>query len=258
MNIGYRTVGFSDLPIESALQAIAAAGYAAVELCLEHPDLDPAVLTPERAVEVRKALEEHGLVLAAVSYHGVGDQLEVRRQRTYQAIKLLPYLGAKLFVVASRREEPARLNAQWQEAVELYCELAELCAQQGCRLAVEPQPGLVVRSAEDLVKMMRSCAHPNLVGNLDIAHASLTADDLGWAVYQLGPRLAHVHVADVANGTHVHLVPGEGEIDFDEVRDILDSNGYAGPLVIDLPKVEGDPVEICRQALEAFRREWGN
>ncbi|MCZ7599274.1 MAG: sugar phosphate isomerase/epimerase [Gammaproteobacteria bacterium] len=105
--------------------------------------------------------------------------------------------------------------------MDLYRELADLCAEQGCRLAVEPQPGLVIRSAEDLVKMLRQCNHPNLAANLDLAHAACTADDLSWAIYRLGQRLVHVHVADVLNREHQHLLPGEGDVDFDEVHDIL-------------------------------------
>ncbi len=256
MKIGYRTVAFSDRPIESALEAIASAGYTAVELCLENPDLDPLQLTAERVRELREMLDRLGLSLAAVSYHGVQDQLEVRRQRTYAAIDLLGEMGAEVFVVASRREEPARYPAQWDEAVQLYSELAERCAKHGCKLAVEPQPGLVIRSAEDLVKVIRACDHPNLAGNLDIAHAAVTADDLSWAIYQLGPRLVHVHVADVTNGTHQHLLPGEGSIDFDEVKDILDSVEYDGPMVIDIPRHEGDPAEVCRAALSSFQECW--
>jgi len=255
--IGYRTVAFSDRPIEEALAAIAEAGYDAVELCLEHPDLNPLNLSVARVAELSQRLGEYHLTLAAVSYHGIQDQLEDRRQRTYAAIARLGDLGAKVFVVASRREDPARLRAQWDEAVSLYCELADLCAPQGCTLAVEPQPGLVVRSSEDLVKMIRACNHPRVGANIDIAHASLTSDDLSWAVFQLGERLVHVHVSDAAGGTHRHLLPGEGEVDFDEAREILDSARYQGPLVVDIPRTDGDPAEVCRAAYQAFRSQWG-
>ncbi|MCC7492583.1 MAG: sugar phosphate isomerase/epimerase [Fimbriimonadaceae bacterium] len=258
MKIGYRTVAFTDRPLEDALAVIADAGYNAVELCLENPDLDPLQCDLARVTAIGGRLQALGLQLAAVSYHGVQDQLEVRRQRTYAAIQRLADFGAEVFVVASRREDPARLPAQWSEAVDLYRELADKCAQQHCRLAIEPQPGLVVRSAEDLVKILKSCNHPNVAANLDLVHATLSADDLSWAVFQLGSKLAHVHVADAVNGTHQHLVPGEGQIDFDEVRDVLESAGYSGPLVIDIPRSEGDPAAVCRTAREAFRSCWGS
>ena len=256
MKIGYRTVSFSDRAIEEALELIADAGYDAVELCLENPDLCPDQLTPERARELRDLCASKGLSIAAVSYHGIDDQLEVRRQRTYRAIDLMPEFGADVFVVASRREEPARLPAQWEEAIDLYRELATLCEEHGCRLAVEPQPGLVIRSTEDLVKMLRHCDHPNLMANLDVAHASCTADDLSWAIFQLGERLVHVHVADAAAREHHHLLPGEGDVDFDEVHDMLDRVKYAGPMVIDIPRPTGDAAEVCRSALSAFRGAW--
>ena len=256
MKIGYRTIAFSDRPIEEAIAVIAAAGYDSVELCLENPDLNPLDLSPARVARIKGLLADAGLALAAVSYHGVQDQLEDRRRRNRAAITLLSEFGADLFVVASRREEPARLHAQWDEAVDLYRELADQCAPQGCRLAIEPQPGLVVRNTEDLVRMLRSCAHPNLAANLDVAHAMVTGDDLPWAVYQLGSQLAHVHISDVAGQTHEHLIPGQGEIDFGEIRDMLDGIDYQRHVVIDIPRAPGDPASVCREALQAFREHW--
>lgn len=256
MKIGYRTVAFADRPLEEGLRIIAEAGYTSVELCLENPDLNPLELTPERVKAIRALLDETGLELAAISYHGVHDQLEDRRRRNSAAIDLLSEFGAQVYVVASRREEPARLHSQWDEAVQLYRELADKCAPHGCRLAIEPQPGLVVRNTEDLINMLRSCAHPNLAGNLDVAHAMVTADDLEWAIYQLGPRLASVHVADVSGGTHEHLVPGQGEVDFGELRDMLETADYQGHIIIDIPRTTGDPAEVCRQALAAFNVQW--
>lgn len=41
MEIGFRTIGFRQWPIEQALEALAQLGFAAVELCLEHPDMRP-------------------------------------------------------------------------------------------------------------------------------------------------------------------------------------------------------------------------
>lgn len=256
MKIGYRTIGLADRSIDDALRTIADCGYDCVELCLENPDLNPDELTAERVDSLHALMDELGLDLAAVSYHGLQDQLEVRRQRTYKAIDLLPHFHADLFVVASRHEEPARLPAQWEEAVQLYCELADLCSEKGCRLAIEPQPGLVIRNTEDLVKVIRDCGRDTLVGNLDLAHASLSADDVSWAVFQLGTRLAHVHIADVRDGVHQHLIPGEGSVDFEEMRDILDNVDYADAVIIDISRPEGDPAEVCRSALQALRELW--
>ncbi|MCZ7599273.1 MAG: sugar phosphate isomerase/epimerase [Gammaproteobacteria bacterium] len=111
MKIGYRTVSFSDRAIEDALDVIAEAGYNAVELCLENPDLNPETLTAERARELRLLCESKGLSIAAVSYHGVDDQPEVRRQRTYPRHQAAPRircqgLRGRLPARGSRRDCP--------------------------------------------------------------------------------------------------------------------------------------------------------
>ncbi len=258
MKIGYRTAAFADRPVTEALQAIAEAGYNSVELCLESDGLNPLELTPAKITELRAQLDDLGLSVAAVSYQGLEDQLEVRRQRRYAAIDLLPQFGAPVFVVASRREEPARLHVQWDEALQLYSELGNLCAERDCILAVEPNPGLVIRNTEDLVRALRELDHPNVGATLDVAHAAVTGDDLPWSIYQLGGRLRHLHIADIRDGVHDHLVPGTGQIDFHTLHETLDSVGYNGPAVLDMNPGPGDPAAICREALVGFRQVWSD
>lgn len=256
MKIGFRTIGFRDQPVEETLRTLAEIGYHCVELCLESPDLQPRHLTPSRIRQIKSLLEDLGLCLSAVSYHGLQDQLEVRRQNTYRALEITAQFSAPALIVASRNEEPPRLRAQWMEHIDWYRELCTLAEPEGFKIAVEPQPGLVVRNAEDLVKMIQEVKHEALAANLDVAHAALTADDLSWAIYTLGPRLVHVHLADVRGQEHQHLLPGTGQLDWGELYEIFEAVGYQGPYVIDLPRLTGNPTEIAGQALAALRERW--
>jgi sugar phosphate isomerase/epimerase len=256
VNIGFRTIGFRNWRIEDSLARLSEIGYDCVELCLEHPDLQPARLTISRVRELRQLLDVQGLSVAAVSYHGAEDQLEVRRRNLYQAMEIIPRFGTDLLITSSRREKPRRLQAQVMEHIDWYEELCTAAAERGVRVAVEPQPGLVIRTTEDLVKMIQAVSHPNLVASLDVAHASIVADDISWAVFTLGPRLVNVHLADVRGKDHRHLLPGAGDVDFSEVRESLNSVGYRGPLVLDLDQPEEDPADLARRALQAFRERW--
>lgn len=257
MQIGFRTIGFRDWKIEDSLVRLSQIGYDGVELCLEHPDLQPSRLTISRVRELRRCLDGQGLSISAVSYHGAEDQLEVRRQNLAQALDVVPRFGADLLITSSRREKPRRLQAQVMEHIDWYEELCTAAAERGVRIAVEPKPGLVIRTTEDLVKMMHAVSHPNLVASLDIAHASVVADDISWAVFTLGPRLVNVHLADAQGRESQHLLPGEGDVDFREVRESLNSVGYRGPLVLDLEQPGEDPGDLAQRAWQAFREKWG-
>lgn len=256
MKIGFRTIGFRGWKIEDCLVRLSQIGYDVVELCLEHADLRPSLLTSSRVRQLRQLLEAQGLSVSAVSYHGAGDQLEVRRRNLYRALELLPHFGTDLLITSSRREKPQRLQAQFLEHIDWYEELCAAAAEQGGRIAVAPQPGRVIRTTEDLVKMIQSVSRPNLVASLDIAYASTMSDDLSWAMFTLGSRLANVHLADARGKGSPHLLPGEGDIDFGEVREILNSVGYQGPLVLDLDRPEEDPGELAQRAWQAFRERW--
>lgn len=256
MKIGFRTIGFRGWKIEDSVVRLAEIGYEAIELCLEHPDLQPSHLTSSAVRRLRQLVEAQGVSVSAVSYHGAGDQLEVRRRKLYQALEVIPSLGTDLLITSSRREKPQRLQAQFMEHLDWYEELCAAAAEQGVRVAVEPQPGRVIRTTEDLVKIMQAVSRPNLVASLDIAYASMVSDDLSWAMFTLGPRLANVHLADARGKEPLHLIPGEGDIDFGEVREILNSVGYCGPLVLDLDRPGEDPAELAQRAWQAFREQW--
>lgn len=256
MEIGFRTVGFGEQKIEKILAQLAEIGFDGVELCLENPDLDPFQLTPSRIRAIQRQLESLNLKLASISYHGAADQLEVRRRKTYRALEITAQFGAKTLIIGSRREEPARLRAQWMEHLDWYEELCRKALPHGFRIAVEPEPGLVIRNAEDMVRMLQEVNASNLAVNLDMAHAWVMADDLSWAVYTLAPHLAQVHLADVKDGEHAHLPPGEGELNFQEIREVLASVEYRGPVVIDLPDIQADPVGYATRSLNHLRTVW--
>lgn len=56
----------------------------------------------------------------------------------------------------------------------------------------------------------------------------------------LGNRIHHVHIEGMEQGSHTHLIPGEGDLDWDELLRGLRRAGYRGPLVIDLFHLPAD------------------
>lgn len=256
MRFGYRTLDFVSWKIEDAITRIAELGYEGIELCLEHPDLAPRNLTPSRVRYLLSLLQDYGLELTALSYQGLNDQLEIRRRNTQIAIEIASAFRAPVLIIASRRAEPPRLRAQWDELVMWYQQLCRQAEASGLRIAVEAIPDMVVHRTEDLCRMVHDVQHPLFAVNFDIGHAALTDDDLSWAIYSLSQWLVHVHLDDVRSQQEHHLIPGEGQVNWTELKEAFESIGYRGPFVFDVRQGGNSPEERAARCLEAIRQLW--
>lgn len=70
---------------------------------------------------------------------------------------------------------------------------------------------------------------------LDLSHTATAGSDALAMVEALGPRLAHVHLADgLGSMKDEHLVPGRGSQPCAEVLDLLVHNGFVGSVVVEV------------------------
>jgi len=251
--IGFRTAGYRRTPIEEALRSIAAVGYDGVELCLEHPECVPGKTTPARYRELAAVAGDLGLEIAAVSYHGDGDELAMRWERVLRAIALTSELDADLLIVSSpRRGGGPREDLEHEFRDQLSVQLAA-AADMGVTLALEPEPGLLVSDCSDMLELMKWAQSPHLKVNLDVGHAFLTDPDVTQSITALGAHIVHTHFEDIAGDVHRHLIPGEGDMDLSAVLGALRTVGYAGYLTVDLFDIADAPEEAARAALASMR-----
>ncbi len=251
--LGFRTAGYRNMSVEQAIRAIADVGYDGVELCLEHPDLAPEKLTDDRCAELVAVASELGLEIATVSYHGDGDPLELRWARALAAVALTPALGADILIVNSPRpgpDAPADLAEEFR--YELSCQLA-MADELEVTVALEPEPGLLVDDCRDMLDLIEQMGSPSLAVNLDVGHAWLTEDDLNTAIAEMGGHIAAVHIEDMADKVHKHLVPGDGQMDLPGVVQALRDTGFSGWLTVDLFDIADDPNAAARQSLAQMR-----
>ncbi len=252
--IGFRTIGYRNVSAVEAVRRIAAAGYDGVEVCLEHPGLEPEALTDGACAALAQVAADAGIALATISYHGDRDPLELRWERVLRAIELTPAFGCNVLIINSPRpgpEAPADLEAQFERRLAGQIKRAEAL---GVTLALEPEPGLLVHGCDDMRALIDRMGSPALAVNLDIGHAFLTEDDLSGAIAMLGGSIVAAHFEDIAGGVHRHLVPGTGEMDLPRVLADLRAAGLAGWLTVDLFDIADAPDEAARASLEYMRR----
>lgn len=248
---GFRTGSFRGATAEQAAAELARLGYDAVELCLEAPDVRPEHLDEARSRELRRNLDRLGIDLASVSYHGDNEALADRRANQERAVRVTRWLGASLLVLNAERTTDR--DRQWSDLVGHLQRLCRLAEEENVTIAFEPEPLLVVSSSQDMLDLMQAVGSPRLKVNLDVGHAQITDDNPAATIRRLGQNLVHLHLEDIRERVHRHLLFGEGNIDFAAIRQALADVGYQGPYVADLFGLS-DPADTAARALTGMRQ----
>ena len=251
MKIGFRTGGFGGAVPADTLQAIRRAGYDGVELCLEHPQLQPNLINERLALELQGQIVASGLQLASASYHADGEEIRRRLVQTVSAVKATNLLGSSVLILNTERSTTPDPFPQVVKRMTVLCELAQ---QYKVYIAVEPEPLLVIGDTRDMLRLLDAVGSDRLRVNLDIGHSYCSGEDVSQTIRTLGDRIVHYHIEDIKDRVHKHLLPGEGDMPLRQIIDTALETGFDGFFTIDLFSFPEDGESFARKALEAFRK----
>ena len=250
MKILGRTQPLAKYAILDCLAVIPRLGFDGVEICLENPDLAPDRLDAGRIAAVRDRVAELGLAPHSISYHKDYIYDDALLAQTKRAIGWTRDFGASIFVFAGTPKRAGDV-AEWRLMIERTRELVAVAEDHGVTLAEEFEPGFIVGSTADLLRLFDAIPSPNLAANLDLGHAFLCDPDPLASIRQLGGKIVHGHVENMKAGVHDHLLPHEGDMDLRAYLRVLREIGFEGGLALDLYKhdyeaVAGDAVAYLR------------
>jgi inosose dehydratase len=248
-----------ETPLSTALSEGKEIGYEGFELNGKFP---------KDAEGVADVLKPYDLALVSGWYssrlasRSVAEEIEAIAGH----VELLKHNGANVLVYGEvadsiqgqriRLVERPRFHSDsaWQEYADKLTELARFTLSQGVRLAYHHHMGAYVESPEDIDQLMaRTGSEVGLL--FDSGHCYMGGGDPLQVLRKHIGRVCHVHFKDVrkpvvqlarnnlwsfpdciVNGTFT--VPGDGDIDFAALLDVLIEAGYQGWLVVE---AEQDP-----------------
>ncbi|GGL38762.1 myo-inosose-2 dehydratase [Pseudomonas brenneri] len=248
-----------ETPLSTALSEGKAIGYEGFELNGKFP---------KDAKGVGDVLRPYDLALVSGWYssrlarRSVAEEIDAIASH----VQLLRENGATVLVYGevadSIQGSPVRLierprfhcEQAWQAYADKLTELARFTLSQGVRLAYHHHMGAYVESPEDIDTLMRLTG-PEVGLLFDSGHCYMGGGEPVEVLRKHLARICHVHFKDVrkpvvqlarnqmwsfpdciVNGTFT--VPGDGDIDFAELLDVLLGAGYSGWLVVE---AEQDP-----------------
>ncbi len=274
--LAYSTNAFIRYRLDEALRAIAALGYAGVEILCDRPHWFPGRTTDGEARAVAALLGELGLGVGNLNANTANGYYSppppentfepalsnpdpaLRRWRiayTTSALRLARSVGARSVSVTSGRPLPGCPIEQGQDLfVDSLRQVCKVAEDLDVCVGIEYEPGLIIERATEAAAVIRAVDSPMLGVNLDIGHAYLAGEDPAETVALLAGRIWNVHVEDIRDGKHFHLPPGQGDMPFSDYFEALSRHAYDGFLTVELYSFPDCPVEVGRESLARLRR----
>ena len=272
MKLSFSTNAFTRYSVAEAVEKIAALGYHGVEILADRPHLFSPEVKAEALRDLKLLLDRHGLAVAninantAAGYYDVSfwepvfepslanPEPRARQWRIHYvkaSIDIAKVLGAANISITAGRMTPGVLP---RESLAILREsMAEVIAhaqERGIRIGIEYEPGLLIENCAELCDFLEKMDSPWLGANLDIGHSYVAREDVPGVIRRLAEKVFHVHLEDIQGRKHFHLIPGQGEIDFDAILSALARQSYAGYVTVELYSYPHRADEAAREAHE--------
>lgn len=275
--LGYGTNGFGDHPLHTALDVLDDVGYDAVALTLGFPHLDPfAPLAGDDVTALRAHLGRMrgGTGAAVVVETGTRYLLDplhkhrptlvdrdaaLRMRFLERAIEVAAELDARCvsFFSGILPADAAPADG-WARLRDRIPALVEYAGERGVRLAVEPEPGMLVETVDDALRLLSDVGMPPELGiTVDVGHCLVVEPEgVEGALRAAAPYLSNVQLDDMPRTHHEHRPFGEGSIDLPMVLATLADVGYSGVAAVELPRHSHDAPRLALDSRTALMRAW--
>ena len=271
LRFGYGTNGFQSHRLDDALRVIADLGYDGVALTIDHMHHDPfAADIVVRTRRLRRQLDRLGLAVVIETgarylldpwrkHHPTLVSAGDRSRRTDlldRAVDIGAELGAEAVSFWSGtlpESDPAEVG--WDRLSQGVEHLVTYAQQRAVTVAMEPEPGMLVSTVDDVFELRRRLGEPEpLRITLDLGHIVCNEPrDLTTTVATAGLLLANVQVDDMVRDVHEHLELGHGDVDFPAALSALAAVGYRGLACLELPRQSHAAPMLARTCLAYLR-----
>ena len=267
---GYNTNGCQNHSLEDAIFCLADMGYQSVAITLDHHTLNPfSSDLGRRAQRVRRVLTRCGMQSVIETgarylldrdqkhYPTLVTQDAAARQFRIEFLKRAVALAADLSSHAVSFWSGAATGDHGNTDEILAAAMEEVLTEAEHHqvvLALEAEPEMWIDTTTSAIQWVQRFDSPWLGLTIDIGHMHCLGEfPLADHLRRCGPWLRNVHIEDMRQGEHQHLMFGEGEIELAPVLAMLRKLRYASGVHVELSRHSHAFPEIARRSLEYLR-----
>ncbi|MEA4923031.1 MAG: myo-inosose-2 dehydratase [Eubacteriaceae bacterium] len=291
VKLGMAPIGWTndDMPdlggentFEQCVSEMALAGFTGSEIGGKYPK-DEKVL--------KKAMDLRGIQICNCWFSSflISKPFEETEKEFINQIDFLKAMGADVIGVSEQShsiqgkiEQPifkdkyVMNDEEWQMLTAGLNRLGKIAKDKGMKLTFHHHMGTVVQTEEEIDRFMDE-VDPELVFLLfDSGHLSFAGIDPAPVLKKYADRVKHVHLKDIRNDVvekakredwsflksvreGAFTVPGDGDVDFSAIFDILSASGYEGWVVVEAEQdpAKADPLEYAMKARKYISEKTG-
>ncbi|MFN8590634.1 MAG: sugar phosphate isomerase/epimerase family protein [Thermomicrobiales bacterium] len=271
MKLAFNTWAYSSFPVwvpayplDETIKRLARIGYEGIEIGAAAPHAYPGYLDAARRREIKKVLDENGMVVSAMlpapgggPGHNVSSPMPEERRAAIQQYKDVAQLcadlgGTILLYVAGWQIFGTSRKQAFDWSRQALAEIAPFAADLGVTVAVEPTPtdSNLIETADDAIELVEAVGGTNVKTMFDTIHVYYRNEPATDYVYRMGDLLGYVHLSDVDR-----LAPGQGRGDFVGLIDALKETGYDGWLSMEIGfnRRDVEPDKVAREAYDYIK-----
>jgi len=249
MKLSVSTAVYYRYSLVESIKRIAEIGYSAVEIWGGRPHAYPDDITDAKIDEIQKCIREYDLEIsglipaqfryptnlsiedekireASISY--ISDSIDIAGRLEIKYVSVCP--GFTIF--GQSRESGYNLFKD-----SLYRILEHAAKFDNIEILIEPAHKFetdIIIFCEDSLKLLEEINKPNLGIVIDTGHINVNKESFSDAVRLLGEHIKHIHIDDNLGYNDDHLIPGEGNINFEKVILDLKKINYKAFLTVEL------------------------
>ena len=248
---------------------------------------------PSDAAELKKAMDLRGMRIASRWFSSfLVDQPYEDVEKAFVAeLDFLAAVGANRINVSEQsrsiqgqmdtpvltgNHKPVMNDEEWARFCDGLNKLGKIAADRGFKLCFHHHMGTVVQTSEETDRMMQNTDPRYVFLCYDTGHFTFAGEDPLTMLKKYVDRVGHVHLKDmrlsvvadvkknnwsflqaVRNGSFT--VPGDGDVDFDPVFQLLSEAGYEGWLLVEAEQdpAKANPLEYAMKARKYISEHTG-
>lgn len=239
IRLSYCTSGLTSLDFLDAIDAVAGAGYAGIEISFDRRRFNPFDVGDEYLATVRRRLRAARLEPACVATAShfftpsrphepslLALDLAGRKRRIdliKRGIRIARELGAPLVSFGSGfvRDEHVRNPSVDPRGllVESIREcLREIRRDEDITLLIEPEPGMLIETLQQGRSLIEEVDSPRFRLHVDICHAYCSEQDTLAALAEAAPLTRYLHLSDARPGYNLEIVEDAADLTCDPRR----------------------------------------
>lgn len=234
--LSYSTFGLTNLPLPDAIDAVARAGYAGVELSFHRDQFNPFDISGDDLDALKRRIDAAGIVPAciATASHFFNPQrphepslvtvdVAGRKRRIdliKRGIRVARHLGVNLVTFGSGFRRAEHVRNPSLDPREILVDsirecLRELRDGEDITLLVEPEPGMVIETLDQGLELVDAVGDPRFALHIDLCHAYCSHADYLDALGRAAPHARYLHISDAREGWNLRIRTDEGGLVYD-------------------------------------------